>query len=490
MRIASVVPVAVAVLLPGAFAQAAARVVVLPVVVGAGPEPSASLMAALGKGIQENGPWAVVQGDALKGLMTTPPGIKAEDRTRLAGRLDEIARKVQQRAATEAMSGLESVRADLGQLAKEYVLEKPDFDLAYRAAGLHVAALLAAGQADRAKAVAVETATLFPNRKPADGDHLPTAAVQVMTAAAPEGPVKLTLRSRPDACEIFVAGTSVGRSPVELPALAGASYQAQAVCGGAGGVAQKSYVKRIAVGDKDTARQEVLDADFEKSFEADAGQRLRFASSPERRQLEESSARRVAERYGADVVVLASVGELSGADWLNGRLYLRSGYLNRQALVRLESSRAFALGRYLATGRDVPGVLKPEEAGVLVAASQKGDVPQAAPKIEPWYTDIVGWCFTGAGAIGVTLGLLSNAAGNRTTDQADAIRGDSERQQALYRDAQRSKFLGGIGLVGGGLMAVTGVVLLAIPEYTSTQGELFVLNPVPGGATVGFSGRF
>jgi hypothetical protein len=486
MRIASVVPVAVAVLLPGALAQAAARVVVLPVVVGSGPEPSAALMAALGKGIQENGPWAVVQGDALKGLMTTPTGIKPEDRTRLAARLDEVARKVQQRAATEALTRLESINAELSQLAKEYVLEKPDVDMAYRAAGLHVAALLANGEADRAKAVAVQTATLFPGRKPDDSDHLPTAAVQALTAAAPEGPVKITLRSRPDACEIFVAGTSLGKSPVEIPAVAGANYQAQAVCGGT----QKSYVKRIAVGDKDTVRQEVLDADFERSFEADGGQRLRFASSPERRQLEESSARRVAERYAADVVVLASVGELSGADWLNGRLYLRSGYLNRQALVRLENSRAVALGRYLATGRDVPGVLKPEEAGVLVAASQKGDVQQQAAKTDPWYTDIVGWCFTGAGAIGITLGILANNAGSKTTDEADAIRGDSERQQALYRDAQRSKFLGGIGLIGGGLMAVTGVVLLAIPEYTSQQGELFVLNPVPGGATVGFSGRF
>jgi hypothetical protein len=483
MRIASVV--AVAVLLPSSLAQAAARVVVLPVVVGSGPEPSAALMSALGKGIQDNGPWAVVQGEALKGLMVTPVGIKADDRTRIGGKLDEVARKIQQRAAAEAMTLLDPVRNEINQAARESTFEKADFDLAYRAAGLHVAALLVSGDTDRSKVVATETATLFPARKPAEADRLPTGAVQVLGVAVPEGGVRLTLRSRPDGCEIFVAGTSVGRSPVELPAIAGATYQAQAICAGT----QKSYTKRIAVGEKDTARQEVLDADFERSFEADGGQRLRFASSPERRQLEESSARRVAERYGADVVVLASVGELSGADWLNGRLYLRSGYLNRQALVRLESSRAVALGRYLATGRDVPGVLKPEEAGVLVAAGKSNDAPQA-PRIDPWYTDVVGWCFTGVGAIGVTLGILSNAAGNRTTEEADAIRGDSERQQSLYRDAQRSKFLGGIGLVGGGLMAITGIVLLAIPEYTSTQGELFVLSPTPGGATLAFSGRF
>jgi hypothetical protein len=353
-----------------------------------------------------------------------------------------------------------------------------------------VAALLASGDAARAGTVASETAALFPGRKPGEADQLPAPAAELLTAAVPESAVKLTLRSRPDNCDILVGGTTVGRSPVELTVAAGATYQAQAVCAAAGGAARKSYAKRISIGDQDTVRQELLDADFEHSFEADGGLRLRFASSPERRQLEESSARRVAERYGADVVVLASVGELSGAEWLNGRLYLRSGYLNRQGYIRLETSRAQGLGRYLATGHEVPGVLNPEEAGALVAASAHPTDNPEASRTAPWYTDIVGWCFAGAGAVGVTLGLLSKAAGDRTTNEADAIRGDSERQQALWRDAQRSKFLGGIGLVGGGLMAVTGIVLLAIPEYSNTQGELFVLTPTRGGATLGMRGTF
>ena len=132
----------------------------------------------------------------------------------------------------------------------------------------------------------------------------------------------------------------------------------------------------------ETTRQEVLDAEFERSFAAEGLRRVRFTSPQERRALEESYARRMSERFDADLVVLASVGELSGADWLNARLYLRSGYLNRQGLVRLEANRANALGRYLATGKDVPGVLKPEEAGALVAAARSA--PQAKePSIEP-----------------------------------------------------------------------------------------------------------
>jgi hypothetical protein len=467
-------------------AQAAARVIVLPVVVGQGPEPSSDLMSALAKGVQDNSQWAVVHGDSLKGLMVPAAGLKDDDRKRIADKLEDAAKKVA-RTPAEAITAIEAVQTDLTNSAKDLALTKPDHDLAFRAAALVVAAHLSAKDTDKAKAAAADVAARFPARKAAESDKLPPPAVELLNAAVSSGTIKVSFKSRPEGCEVFVNGTSIGRSPAEIQAVPG-PYQAAASCSGQAGGAFNSFPKRFTVAENDTARQEVLDADFERSFEADGGQRLRFGSSPERRQLEDAFARRVAERYGADVVVLASVGELSGADWLNGRLYLRSGYLNRQALVRLEPGRATALGRYLATGRETPGVLRPEEAGALVAASQTAAVDNTTAK--PWYTDIVGWCFAGGGAIGVTLGLIENAAGNRTTRQADEIRGDSERQQALYREAQRHKFLGGIGLVGGGLMAITGVVLLAIPEYTNQQGELFVIRPLPGGGTVSFSGRF
>jgi hypothetical protein len=488
MRISPVVA-AVSLLLSGSMAQAAARAVLLPVVVGSGSEPSGELMSALAKGLQDNPGWMVVEGAGLKGLMVPPTGLKDEDRARLGGKLDQAAQQIAGGKAKEAIADLEAVRGELASAAKDLTLVDSDHDLTFRASGLLVAALQAAGEADRAKVIAGETAVQFPGRKARPSDKLPEAAAQLIAATAPTGGAKLTFKTRPEGCEVFVNGSSIGRSPVEILAAPTAAYQARATCAAAAGApAMKSFPKRVLLGEKETSRQELLDAEFERAFEADGGQRLRFASSPDRRQLEDAFARRVAERYGADAVILASVGELSGADWLNGRLYLSSGYLNRQALVRLEPSRAVALGRYLATGRDAPGVLKPEEAGQLVASSQ-ASATQAA-KTNPWYTDIVGWSFTGVGAVGITLGLLSNAAGKRTTDQADAIRGDSERQGALYRDAEKSKFLGGIGLVGGGLMAVTGIVLLAIPEYTSNQAELFVFIPAKGGGTLSMSGRF
>jgi hypothetical protein len=479
MRITSAV--AAALLLTTSNAWAAARAVLLPVVVGNGGEPSAELMGALAKGLQDNPGWTVVDGTGLKGLMVPPAGLKEEDRKRLAAKLEQAAGK----KGKEAVDDLEAVRTELAQSAKDMVMVDADHELIYRAAGLLVGALAASGDSDRAKAVAIETAAEFPGRKPRPSDKLSAAATDLLTSAVPTGGVKLTLKTRPEGCEVFVNGTSLGKAPVDVLASPVATYQAHAVCPGN----LQSYPKRIFLGEKETARAEVLDAEFERTFAADGGQRVRFASSQDRRATEDAYARRVAERYGADAVILASVGELSGADWLNGRLYLSSGYLNRQALVRLEVGRAVALGRFLATGKDSPGVLKPEEAGQLVASSQAN--AQAAAKGGPaWYTDIVGWSFLGAGALGVTYGLLENSAGKKTTDQADAIRGDSERQMALYREAERQKFLGGIGLVGGGLMLVTGVVLLAIPEYSSSQGELFVFSPAKGGGTLTMSGRF
>lgn len=482
MRITRIATAAVSVVLCGAQAEAAARVVILPVAVGANADPSPELLVALERGLHENASWNVVQGEALKGLLSVAPGLKPEDRARLSAKLDEGAEKIA-KAPKEAAATLEAVRAEMAADVKDQPLADSDLDLLYRAGGL----LVAAAEPERAKAVAAEVVAQFPGRKPTDADKLPPTAVERLTAASPVGGVKLTLKTRPEACEVRINGTAVGTAPVEIAASPGVTYQAQAVCPSGGTL--KSFPKIIAIGDKETARQEVLDADFERAFQAEGGQRLRFASGDARRQLEDGAARRVADRYGADVVVLASVGELSGADWLNARLYLRSGYLNRQGLVRLEAGRALALGRYLATGRETPGVLKPEEAGALAAASQP-PVAQARHGGSPWYTDVVGWCFAGVGAFGVTLGILENKAGQRKSDEADAVRGDSERQQALYQQAQRSKFIGNIGLIGGGLMAVTGVVLLAIPEYSGSSNEQFVFVPTPGGGAVAFSGRF
>ena len=80
---------------------------------GSGPEPSAELMGALSKGIQENGPWMVAQGGALKGLMTVVPGLKAEEQPRPEVAAVAAALQVTAGAGGPGASALEGLAAGI-----------------------------------------------------------------------------------------------------------------------------------------------------------------------------------------------------------------------------------------------------------------------------------------------------------------------------------------------------------------------------------------
>ena len=466
-------------------AGAATRLVVLPVSVGGGQDPDPALMTALANGLTQNPQWAVEQGESIPSLAKYQPTAMPEaDVARLAAEVDAAARKT----GADAVETLTRVRGELRAAGKKGPRSADADNLLWRTSLLLVSALQGK-DADQAKKVAQETTLLFPGRKPVEADKLPASAGKLFEAP-PELGAKLKLVSRPEGCEVFVGPTSIGKAPVELPVLQDEPYWAHVRCpAAAAGAGMASLPKRIVVPPNETTRQEILDAEFERSFVAEGLRRLRFSSSNERRQLEESYARRLAERFDADAVVLASVGELSGADWLNARLYLRSGYLNRQGLVRLEPQRANALGRFLATGKEVPGVLRPEEAGALVAASSPID--SGEPAVDPWYTDIAGWSFLGGGLVTLGFGRWINSGAEDKQDQADALRGDTERQNALYREAQSEKFWGGVLTVGGLLASVTGVVLLLVPEYNHAD-EMFSVGPnfLPGGGGLVVGGRF
>jgi hypothetical protein len=234
-----------------------------------------------------------------------------------------------------------------------------------------------------------------------------------------------------------------------------------------------------------------MDTAFAQQFTAEEGQRIRFASSSERRQLEDSYARRVAERYGADIVVFASVGVMGGADWLNARLYLRSGYRNRQGLVRLDEPRARSLGRYLAIGKATPDVVRPEDANALVIASSDDQLAQPAqPSIAPWYSDWIGWSFLAIGAAGVGVGAWQHSEATAQYEKSTAIKNDSLLRARLRREASGHEFLSNIGLIGGGIGLATGAILLAIPQYTSLDGQLFTITPVTGGTIATVAGNF
>jgi hypothetical protein len=469
--------------------------VVLPVSVGGGQDPDPALMTALANGLTQNPQWAVEQGESIPSLAKYQPTAMTEaDVARLAAEVEGVARKAAAGSA-DAVETLTRVRGELRVAGKKGPRSVEADGLLWRTSLLLVTAVQGK-DVDQAKKVAQETMLLFPGRRPVEADKLGPAATKLFEAP-PELGVKLKLVSRPEGCEVFVGPTSVGKAPLELQVLQEEPYWAHVRCtgapataaGAAAGQDMASLPKRIVVPPNETTRQEILDAEFERSFVAEGLRRLRFSTSNERRQLEESYARRLAERFDADAVVLASVGELSGADWLNARLYLRSGYLNRQGLVRLEPQRANALGRFLATGKEVPGVLRPEEAGALVAASRPVD--SGEPPVDPWYTDIAGWSFLGSGLVTLGFGRWINSSAEDKQNQADALRGDTERQNALYREAQSEKFWGGVLTVGGLRATAPGVVLLRVPEYTPSD-EMFSYSPsiVPGGGGLVVGGRF
>jgi hypothetical protein len=481
-----VLPLAVAspILAAGSMAHAAARLVILPVVVGTASDPEPALMSALAEGLRQNPQWSVEQGEAVPSLAAFhPAGLTDAEIERLTGEVEGAFKKASAGNA-EALTTMENVRTELRAASKKGPRGEKGDELLWRSSLAMVAGLVAKDVA-RARTIAEETTLLFPGRTPVEADKL-SAAAALLWKTSPELGARLKLMSRPEGCEVFLDGRSYGKSPGQVQVLQGETYWAHTRC-----AEGSSLPKKVVVPLAENTRQEVLDAEFERAFAAEGFRRIRFASPPERRQLEESYARRAAERFDADVVVLASVGELSGAEWLNARLYLRSGFLNRQGLVRLEAQRANALGRYLATGKDVPGVLKPEEAGAMVAAARLGESSRE-PAAGPWYTDIAGWSFLGAGTAVLGWGRWMAGKGNDKQNQAEESRGDSDSRAKLYEDAQSGRFWGGVGTVGGLLLMSTGVILLLVPEYNTPSSELFAVTPsvLPGGGGLILGGRF
>jgi hypothetical protein len=475
-------------------ARAATRLVLVPVTVGAGADPDPALMMALGNGLRQNPQWAVSQGEDLQGLARpAPPSVSPETLAELTAKIDGAAGDL---GGEAAITTLTKARTELVAAGRTAARGRAGDDLAWRASGLLVAAHLAHKDAAGARKLADETSLLFPGRKPVPADKIPADAVALLAAPSPGLGAQLTLHTRPDGCEVSFNGLPFAKEPVVAAVLPGEIYYAQARCApgsptpnGPSAVVTQSTPRKVFMAANETTHSDVLDVEFERSFAAEGLRRVRFTSSQERRDLEESYARRVADRFDADVVVLASVGELSGADWLSARLYLRSGYLNRQGLVRLEAPRANALGRYLATGKEVPGVLRPEEAGQLVAASQT--VPKTAGQLEPWYTDVAGWGFVGAGITGVALGYYAGRVADRRLNAWD-VETNPDRKQQLQLDEQSARTWSGIGKIGGLSLLATGIVLLLVPQYNNDGDETFVMAPTPlkGGGGMTFAGKF
>ena len=476
--------------------SARAKVLVLPVVVGGGSEPSAALVEALAKGLRENLNW-----DVTVPVASTPEAANGNDESAVNSAVD-AADAVTNGSGAASAAMLASVFSQLTDASTKAPLGVKGTPALIKVGSALVSAQVAAGQDEAARQTATDLKLLLPGRPLTEASGLSFVAAAVV-AAAPVGGVQTELRSHPADCPIEINGTPVGKGVVQVALRPATRYSVQARCEVAKGAASLDSFPRVvsvqnaaATGSADDAASGppkfVLDASFPKNLKASPGGLVVFFDTSERRMaMEESYVRRLAERFGASSVVLASVGEFQSADWLNARLYLSSGYKNRHGLVRLEVARATSLGRYLATGKESPGVLNAEEAGSMVAASRTlKPFGSAQAKRAPWYADIAGWSFIAAGGASLGLGVWANAAAeDRRRDSARSV-DNPFRQDQLNTDANNLKFYGGIGTFGGLIFIGTGVVLLALPEFGDTHSELYGFSPVPGGGQFTYRGRF
>jgi len=109
---------------------------------------------------------------------------------------------------------------------------------------------------------------------------------------------------------------------------------------------------------------------------------------------------------------------------------------------------------------------------------------------------ILGWSAIGAGAIGLGVGIAFEVIRGNKVSERDAIcsdptqpctEADKIRNDQLTSDAKGAATIGIVGLVGGGLLAAGGLVLV----FTAPHGESVAATPVvvPGFVGAAFTAR-
>ncbi len=489
------------------------RVVLVPTLIGGASDETAPLIGALAEGMRDNPRWVVESGarlTALRGAAQSAavPATPA-DWERLGDQLAGAAAALAAGPAPgQAVAALEPLRSELLRAFRAGPWSERGASLLYRGSGLLAAAYAASSMVDKAKQMAGETALLFPGRQPTDVDGLPPEAIALLreatpatgagmgagagvTAAVAAVPATATLRivTRPQGCAVVVNGVAVGQAPVEIGVLAGEAYYGRVECAGRA----SRTTRRLLPSAQAAARQEVLDLEFESALDWTGDLKLRYPSPADRKAFEESYSRRTAEMFEADAVVFTSVGQLGGADVINARLYLKSGYFVRQGYARLETVRVRALGAFIATGKAAPGVLRAEDAAAMAMLPASSQSPPRSPA--PWYTDWVGWTLSGAGVAALATGAILVGMSRDKKNEADTnpeARLDPSLQAKLRQDADTLEFQSVIALGLGGTLLLTGVLVLVIPESAETKRELMSLapTPVPGGGVLSCFGRF
>lgn len=123
-------------------------------------------------------------------------------------------------------------------------------------------------------------------------------------------------------------------------------------------------------------------------------------------------------------------------------------------------------------------------------------ISRVPPRRRPWRAELI----SGAAVGGLGVGALATAValGARASSDASKIssanaQGDvpwDTGKQQLYRDGQSSATAATVLYVAGGVVAATGVVLVALGLHDRALARSFAVAPSPGGASVVMSCAF
>ena len=128
------------------------------------------------------------------------------------------------------------------------------------------------------------------------------------------------------------------------------------------------------------------------------------------------------------------------------------------------------LDRTIQVVAETPGAL----VGQLVrVAAEAGPAPTGPSALR-----IAGWAAVGVGVVAAGVGAYAHA---ETFSLVDSVDTDREKHKEQKEDFESAQVLMGVGYAAGGVLLVTGVVLLLLPDGSSPS-----VAAVPGGAGLGW----
>lgn len=123
------------------------------------------------------------------------------------------------------------------------------------------------------------------------------------------------------------------------------------------------------------------------------------------------------------------------------------------------------------------------------AEQDDSDVEATLDRHPAWYADRIGWAITGAGVVGVGVGVGLLVSSSGLSDDAQNATTELERAD-LHERADSRRRLGFVVAGVGAAVAVGGIVKLVLVPDRGETAPVVSAAPTPGGLALTLSGRF